>query len=198
MRFVASELRPFFRLFGKCKLLHLQVVSAQRIASTGVDVMPSIKRASLFTIGMGHFMLLQESDFAQVILGSCIGLAIYSRKRKLAAVAHIVLPYAEGREGSNAKFADQAIPTMLESLASEGVNQAELRAKLAGGANVLGAAGPMQIGKQNYAAVTKILEGQKIRVVAKDVGGHESRKITFNCATGELRVYVSGKQLAVL
>lgn len=160
--------------------------------------MSSIQRASLYTIGMGHFIVLRESDLAQVILGSCIGLALYCRRKKIAAVAHIVLPYSEGRDGSNARFADQAIPAMLESLAQEGVGQASLNAKLAGGANVLGAAGPMQIGKQNYASVRSVLDGLGIGVVAEHIGGQQSRKITFNCATGELQVRVAGKHLVVL
>ncbi|MEC8555249.1 MAG: chemotaxis protein CheD [Planctomycetota bacterium] len=160
--------------------------------------MPSIKRASLYTVGMGHFIVLRESDVAQVILGSCIGLALYCRRKKIAAVAHIVLPYSEGREGSNARFADQAIPAMLVSLAKEGVGQASVNAKLAGGANVLGAAGPMQIGKQNHASVKSVLDGLGIAVVAEHIGGEQSRKIIFNCATCELQVRIAGKHVIVL
>ncbi len=46
-----------------------------------------------------------------------------------------------------------------------------LTAKLAGGANMFGSSGPLQIGDANVEAVAQALRTAGIRITAQDVGG---------------------------
>ncbi|HTN75385.1 MAG TPA: chemotaxis protein CheD [Pirellulaceae bacterium] len=156
---------------------------------------PSVKT----NVGMGQIAIGRDSDELIAVLGSCVGLVLLNPQQRLAVLAHVVLPASSGRAGLPGKYADTAIPEMLDLLASEGQLASGLVAKLAGGANMFGnSSGPMQIGEGNIAAVTKILAQHNIRVIAKDLGGSKGRRVTVNCQTGLVEVEVVGTQTALL
>ena len=151
---------------------------------------PSIKTT---TVGMGEMSLASGEECLKSILGSCIGLVLYHPRLKVGALAHIVLPKAEGRPGGAGKFADLAIPEMLNQLSQAGVQKAGLVAKIFGGASMFGGNGPMQIGISNLEAVKAELAKVQIPIRATDVGGNKGRMITFFCDSGLVRVDISGK-----
>lgn len=151
------------------------------------------------SVGMGQIALGRNTDVLQAILGSCVGVTLFHPRHRVAVLAHVVLPSASGRTGLPGKFADTAIPEMLKMLALEGVPSAGIVAKLAGGANMLGnAAGPLQIGEANVAAITELLSAKGIRVIAKDLGGTKGRRMLVDCQTGIIEVEVVGAKTAVL
>ena len=118
-------------------------------------------------VGMGETVVLHQSETARSVVGSCAGLMIWHRRLKVAAVAHIVLPEAAGRPGAPGKFADTAIPHMVDLLRKEGAERASLVAKVAGGAQMFGVSGPLQIGDANVHAVAAILSELGIPLQAK-------------------------------
>jgi chemotaxis protein CheD len=103
------------------------------------------------------------------------------------------MPDSAGRAGAPGKFADTAIPRLLELLHELGASAHGLTAKLAGGANMFGTSGPLQIGCANVDAVTKALQAAGIRIAAQDVGGTRGRRVTFDCAGGEMIVESPGQ-----
>ena len=149
-----------------------------------------MKTATL--VGMGETLLLRQGETARSVVGSCAGLMIFHRRLKLAAVAHIVLPEAAGRPGLPGKFADTAIPYMIDLLRTHGADRASLVAKVAGGAQMFGASGPLQIGDANIHAVTAILSDLGIPLLAKCPGGAKGRRLTFHCDGGEINVEIAG------
>lgn len=148
-------------------------------------------RATL--VGMGQITAERAPVQFKTVLGSCIGLILYHRRLKTAAMAHIVLPDSAGRDAAPGKFADTAIPHMLQLLKEQGVPMHGLTAKFSGGANMFGSTGPMKIGDANAEAVSRALEIAGIRVVAKEVGGKKGRSITFDCSTGEMTIIIAGQ-----
>lgn len=144
-------------------------------------------------VGMAQIHAAVGDDVLRSVLGSCIGLALHHGPRKTGVFAHIVLPSSEGRSGPAGKFADSAIPRMLEMLAELGAGRPSLTAKLAGGANMFGGSGPIQIGAQNYAAVKAALEQLHIPILGEHVGGGKGRRVAFHPATGTLTVEVAGE-----
>ena len=67
-------------------------------------------------------------------LGSCIAIALYDRLAHVAGLAHILLPnesLARDRE-NRAKFAQTAVPLLLEKMRAIGARDANVVAKLAG------------------------------------------------------------------
>ncbi len=131
-------------------------------------------------------------------LGSCIGLVIYDQVSKAVGMVHIMLP--DSREAKNipkpGKFADTAVPLLLEELAKLGVNKSQLRAKMAGGAQMFAMPGKdsaiFSVGTRNVEATTKMLAEAGIRIVASDTGGNKGRSVEFNTETMKLTVKTLG------
>jgi len=123
-------------------------------------------------------------------LGSCIGLVIFDQVSKTAGMVHIMLP--DSRDAKNipkpGKFADTAVPLLLEELTKLGVNKAQLRAKMAGGAQMFSMPGKADnaifaVGNRNVEATTKMLAAAGIKLVASDTGGSKGRSVEFSTET---------------
>jgi len=139
-------------------------------------------------VGMGQIAAGTAPQHMKAIVGSCIALALHQPRLKKGILAHIVLPLSAGRSGAPGKFADTAVPRMLEMFQEWGVPAHHLTAKLAGGANMFGSAGPLQIGDANVEAVVQALRTAGIRIAAQDVGGARGRRVMLDCADGALIV----------
>jgi chemotaxis protein CheD len=144
-------------------------------------------------VGMGQITSGEPPQTMKAVVGSCIALALYHPRLKRCVMAHIVLPDSAGREGTPGKFADTAIPQMLEMLKPASAPAHCLTAKLAGGANMFNSTGPLQIGDANCQAVAQALRTAGIRVTAQDLGGNRGRRVTFECEEGTMTVESAGQ-----
>lgn len=142
--------------------------------------------------GMGQAVVAVGEGVIGALLGSCVGVVLFHRRLKLGALAHVVLPSSGGQNTAPGKFADTAIPHLVELLAREGANASGLSAKIAGGASMFGGAGPMQVGEKNILAVTQSLRSAGIPLLAQHVGGNKGRRMTFDVATGDSIVEIAG------
>jgi len=143
-------------------------------------------------VGMGQVAAGRAPQRMKAIVGSCVGVALYHARLRVGALAHVVLPESAGRAGAPGKFADTALPHMLELLERMGVPSQGLTAKLAGGANMFDSTGPLRIGDANVEAVTRELQRAGLRLVAQDVGGGKGRRLSFNCSDGMLTIENAG------
>lgn len=127
-------------------------------------------------------------------LGSCVGAVLYDETTKIAGLIHVMLPDSSlGRVGANnvAKFADTGITALIERLVSEGASKSNLKAKIAGGAQMFQFSSDkdsMRIGPRNVEAVKEQLRKHGIRIVAEDTGGNSGRTIEFNPQTSKLNI----------
>lgn len=149
-------------------------------------------------VAIGRWGIAGAPTRLRTLLGSCVGIALHDRIAKVGGLAHIVLPDSRGVSDNPGKFADTAIPAMIEDLDRVLLGKARGRftAKIAGGAcmfQAAGASGPaVNIGELNREAVERILGSLRIPIVARDVGGQAGRRLTFNLATGIVSVRVPG------
>lgn len=144
-------------------------------------------------VGMAQIFVVSGESAARTVLGSCIGLVLFHKPRRIAAMAHIVLPSSSDRPGPRGKFADTAIPELLRLLAAEGAGRPSLSAKLAGGANMFGGTGPIQIGAQNHQAVAQALAALNIPITGEHVGGDKGRRVSFQPSRGVMIVEIAGQ-----
>ncbi len=112
-------------------------------------------------------------------LGSCIGLALVDRAKGVAALAHVMLPEATQPDPPQPhKFADLAVPALIDMVVAQGASRARLEACLVGGAAMFQFGGSGQdIGARNDEAVTRLLGQQRIPVRATATGGSKGRTI---------------------
>jgi chemotaxis protein CheD len=119
-------------------------------------------------------------------LGSCIGLALVDRARSIAGLAHVMLPESGGtiEAEKKLKFADHAVPALLEQVLALGTTVGRLEAVLVGGARMFSLGGSsLDIGARNEQATIAQLSALRIKVAAHATSGTKGRTI---------RVHVDG------
>lgn len=149
-------------------------------------------------VGMGQIILGRDDDVLTSVLGSCIGLIMTHPAFGISAFAHVVLPACEGRTGLPGKFVDTAVSHMLDMLKEAGVRRSGLVVKIAGGASMFGHGGKVQIGDDNVDAMRNVLSNAGLEIAGEHVGGVKGRRVTLNCATGELLIQIVGKPAEAL
>jgi chemotaxis protein CheD len=149
---------------------------------------------------MGEIAVARTGNTLRTLLGSCLGLALYERRLQVGALAHIVLPESSGAMGLPGKFADTAVPAMLEQLQSlANGSPLRLQAKIAGGANMFATADlENSIGAQNRAAIERALDAHRIPIAARHCGGEQGRKMTFDLTTGLVTIDVVGTETVTI
>ncbi|HCW06312.1 MAG TPA: hypothetical protein DGG95_02985 [Cytophagales bacterium] len=123
-------------------------------------------------------------------LGSCIGLFIQDRLTGQSGGAHIFLPDDEYGPTHYSRFCNvtSALNEILRQMKLNGSNLTSLRAKITGGANVLGAFSTT--GERNAQSVLKQLIERKIFIAASDLGGSYCRTAKFESNSGILSVRI--------
>jgi chemotaxis protein CheD len=127
-------------------------------------------------------------------LGSCIGLALLDRRVGVAGLAHVVLPDSDGHKAANRfKFADHAVPELVDRVIGLGGRPSRLEAVLVGGASMFAVSGSsLEVGQRNEAAVRDILAAKRIPVLATATGGKKGRTIRVDAATCGITVKEAG------
>jgi chemotaxis protein CheD len=120
-------------------------------------------------------------------LGSCIGLALIDRFAGVAGLAHIVLPESTENDREPGKFADLAVPALIDQVVRAGASKRRLEAVLAGGARMF-ELGELDIGARNAEAVRSGLAASGLSVRAADTGGTRGR--TMRVGVGDCTVTV--------
>jgi chemotaxis protein CheD len=130
-------------------------------------------------------------------LGSCIGVAIYDPTAKVGGILHFMLPDSTLDPGKAQEhphmFADTGLPLLFRECYRLGAQKSRLRAKVAGGSQVLGNREFFQIGRRNYAALRKIFLKNNVLIDNEDVGGTKARTLFLEIATGNVWIKVMGQ-----
>ncbi len=153
----------------------------------------------IIKVGMADLKVVKEPDILTTLgLGSCVGIALYDRIRKVAGLAHIMLPDScQIKNNTNkAKFADTAIEILVNEMVKQGASESRMTAKITGGSQMFsfGNSGSdlMKIGYRNTIATKETLNRLKIPIIAEDTGGNYGRTIEFYSYTGELLIKTIG------
>ena len=169
---------------------------------TGLDcimIAPTVKE-NIETIiaAMGEIQVSRDHSgvLACLGLGSCIGVCAYDPVSKVGGMAHVVLPNSGGKDTiSPGKFADTAVPLLLQEMAKEGGARSRLVVKLVGGAQLALARGlesAFKTGERNLAEVKEALARENISVAATDTGGNVGRTVRLFLDTGKVIVKTAG------
>ncbi len=155
-----------------------------------------------YYVGIGEMKVAHNPHRLIIMgLGSCIGLALYDPGVKVGGVAHIMLPECGGggraqgqsqsqgqSESQRCKFADTAVPLLVEKMVQHKADKSRMIAKLAGGASIFTAMDALRIGERNAEVVKEKLKHEGIKVAAEDTGGNCARTIVLDTCTGRLSV----------
>jgi chemotaxis protein CheD len=147
------------------------------------DTLPSIY------LKPGEYFFATTPTIVSTVLGSCISVTMHDPKHLKSAICHAILP-EETDPGDPFRYVDSAITAMLKIFNAHGIKKNDLEVKLFGGSDILPPSKngyrEMTIGKQNILQARKIIEREKMNLIAYDVGGTRGRKIFFHTHSGNI------------
>jgi chemotaxis protein CheD len=119
------------------------------------------------------------------VLGSCVAVCLFDPTVRAGGINHYLLPFWNGDGLASPKYANIALPKLLEKLLQIGCRRQYLRAKLFGGGAVFQHVGGLfGVGERNIQFAEKYLADAGIPVVARDVGEGYTRKVIYHPHTG--------------
>jgi chemotaxis protein CheD len=140
--------------------------------------------------GIGEMVVTNNPNSALVAygLGSCVALAIWDPRARVAGLAHFMLPTGP-LTNPPVKFVDSGIPQFFSEFTRRGGDLRRAQMKAAGGAAMLAVmASTMEIGKRNAEAVQLALSQRGLRLHGSDLGGKAGRTVQLEGSTGRLLV----------
>lgn len=149
-------------------------------------------------VGIGELAVSGGSGsvIKTLALGSCVAVAVFSKKTQVAGLLHVQLPESTINQALAAKrpgaFADTGIPLLLAEIAKLGCSPADLVVKLIGGAQVMDPNNTFNIGKRNYLAVKKVLWANRLFPASEEVGGNISRSVSITVGSNEVLIHTPG------
>ncbi len=115
-----------------------------------------------------------------VAIGSCIVVAAYDFKKKIGALAHIMLPgRASSKTQEKTKYAANAIEEMVNRMTDAGSSKDDLGVCLVGGANIL-KNDDDTICKENIKSATELLKEKQIPIKAMVLGGEKRKGVLLD------------------
>ena len=179
--------------------------------------MASPPRTQATFIVAGEVCVVAEPATLVTVLGSCVAVCLWSAERRIGGINHYLVPRSQSSESSYLG-GDRAIPALIDQMVSQLVSHMmahpsgpaplakgghltrtppsrppnlrahprQLIAKVFGGAHS-GQYG-WNAGAENILMAWSELRKAGIPIIAADVGGADSRRISFNVATGQVQV----------
>jgi chemotaxis protein CheD len=155
-------------------------------------------------VGMGE-MLVSNDASAQLVtysLGSCVGITIYDSAVKVGGMLHAMLPdstiNADRAASRPNMFVDSGLPAMFHAVYALGGLKHRIVVKMAGGAEFLDKNKVFNIGRRNIDALLIMLGRNGMKLEASATGGHESRTMRLDLATGAVRLDTPGRESLTL
>lgn len=151
---------------------------------------------SLINVGVAQLKTSASPVILRTILGSCVGICIYERIKRIGGLAHILLPNCTDTSNPE-KYADTAIKILVDRLIKDGGKKEFMSAKIAGGSAMFKFDSNValgQIGDRNIEETKKVLAALGIPLVDEDVKGNTGRVIDFYLDDGHMKVKAAGKE----
>ena len=150
------------------------------------------------TIGISDLKACKSPDvLVTYALGSCVGICLLDSIAGVGGMSHIMLPDSTQATNGSAtpmRFADTAIPMLINEMAKLGASRSRLKAKIAGGAVMFATTSDrFNIGERNIAAVKSALRTEGIPIIAEDTGLNYGRTVFFYPETGIMVVRAAAK-----
>jgi chemotaxis protein CheD len=160
----------------------------------------------LIHVGLSEIKFAESPETLKTLgLGSCVGVVIYHAQRKVAGMAHVMLPdsaLARTTTYPLGKYADTAVPELVKKMTEYYCCPlSQLSAKIAGGAEMFKSTRALalgSIGKRNVEAVKEQLNSYHIPLIAEETGADYGRTIEYLIDSCELTIHAIFKGKSVI
>ena len=130
------------------------------------------------TVIGGEFAVALDSDNValKTLLGSCVALMFYDRKKKIKAMNHFLLP--DTNDNSNdMKYGLYSVEAMLNEMYKIGCLKSDIVAKISGGADIMNLNLKNSIGSRNVEFAKEFCRKEGFRIISEHVRGEHGRLI---------------------
>lgn len=125
-----------------------------------------------------HAVSANPETVISTILGSCVAVCLWDAGRGIGGMNHILLPdLGEGPDPGVLRFGAAVMEVLINDMSKAGAERSRMRAKIFGGAAMLGAVS--DIGACNVAFARDFLDREGIPCDAASTGGTNARQIRF-------------------
>ncbi|MEP7013291.1 MAG: chemotaxis protein CheD [Acidobacteriota bacterium] len=154
---------------------------------------PAIQTRERIYVTPGGFSIARTPTAISTILGSCVSVCLWDPERQVGGLNHFLLPHWVEGGGASWRYGNAAIEGLIDAVVASGAREANLHAKVFGGARVLaafaGANGSAaghagHLGGRNVEVAQQTLRRRAIPIVAEAVGGERGRKLIFHTDDG--------------
>lgn len=142
--------------------------------------------ASNYFLTPGHIYYSREPVKVGAVLGSCVAVCLWDRRKKCGGMNHYIRPATNKATHATAQFGNVAISALIKMMIDAGCKPENMVAQVLGGASRPDESG--EVGLKNVKMAREILKRRGIRIFSEDVGGHLGRKIIFDTETGHVAV----------
>lgn len=141
------------------------------------------------SIHIGDYYASREPAIIHTVLGSCVAACLFDPYTRSGGMNHILLPGRANlkKYDDSARYGVNAMELLINSMMKLGANRRYFQAKVFGGAHMMsGISKENGVGEKIVSFVLEFLDRENIKIVSRDVGGTDSRKIFFYTDTGEV------------
>lgn len=145
--------------------------------------MDAVDRTSYY-LEPGYIYFSKSAATVRMVMGSCVAVCLWDRRRGCGGVAHFMYPRAPSRDEATPRYGNVAAPALVRLMEEGGCRREDLAAQILGGAARECEPAPT-VGAANADAAREALERKGVAVISEDVGGTMGRKVLFDTVTGE-------------
>ena len=138
----------------------------------------------------GQVLFASKPCEVRTILGSCVSVCLHDPRAGHGAICHFKACKWMGKGKRDGRFAEIAIPRMVDTMLDTGSRRRDISAMVVGGGNVIEMS--MDIGGENVEAALHILKAMEIRVRYSNVGGSSGRVLIYRPHEGVARIKKAG------
>lgn len=135
-----------------------------------------------------HYLAVSEKKLLKVLLGSCVGVAIYDQEANIGGIIHLLLPEPAslGSSWSPGSYAATGLPLFINTVLHAGARQENLKAVVAGGA-LFGRISQqdinLNIGGRCVEKVHTVLRERQIPIIKEESCGFLPSVLTLDTST---------------
>ena len=158
-------------------------------------------RENEINVRIGAMEVAKNPKVLKTVLGSCVALILYDKSSRIGGMAHIFLPRKkpESVGEPDSKYADTAVPALLDAVVELGARRQNIFAFMVGGGNIFK---PLKkttlptVAELNVQVTQESIKEHRIPLLGCDVGRDKGCKVSFDLSTGDM-VIVDLKQMTI-
>ncbi len=154
----------------------------------GENLTALVEDADRYYLKPGFVFVSEKAAAIHTVLGSCVAVCVYDRRRRYGGMNHFMLPRSP-RGAPTSKFGDAAMAALFKTFNDFGSRWEDLEAQLYGGSWLANNRQSREVGTENVQTARSYLRRYGIALVSEDVGGILGRKIVFLSELNRVFVY---------